>query len=331
MRSPYAWTWGVGLWMVLASLGLIGAETAEPDAAAGTDRTETLTHDGQERTYHLHLPPGFDKTKPMPLVLALHGGGGQGKLFDRHTGSTFSSAADKHGFVVVYPEGIQKQWNDGREVHLQDQADGKRVQDDLGFLSKLIDTIHAAYGTDPRRVYATGISNGGFMSVRLALDLSEKIAAAAPVTAQLADAVKDHTPKQPVSMLFICGTEDPLVPYDGGDVRLFKFGRSRGKILSVNDSVERFTKYNGCAEEGKWQELPDADPSDETRVKVKKYAQGKSGAEVVHLKVEGGGHTWPGGVQYLPEKIIGRVSKDFSATEMIVDFFLKHAKAAEAP
>ena len=182
------------------------------------------------------------------------------------------------------------------------------------------------YGIDPRRVYATGISNGGFMSVRLAMELSEKIAAVAPVTAQLSKALKDRTPKLPISIMIVNGTKDPLVPFEGGHVRLFRFGRSRGEILSTAATAEHFRRHNGCDKTPKKSGVPDKDPNDGTTVEVEKYAGCKNGAEVILVKVIGGGHTWPGGMQYLKPRIIGAVCRDINASELILDFFLRHSR-----
>lgn len=285
--------------------------------------TETLQHQGIERIYHIHLPSGFNRTKPAPLVLALHGGGGEGRRFDQSTTQgTLKTAANKRGVVLVFPEGINKRWNDGRTEMLAT----KKTYDDVGFISVLIDTMVKNYGIDSKRVYATGISNGGFMSVRLAMDLSEKIAAVAPVTAQISKALKNKTPKLPISIMIINGTMDPLVPFDGGHIRLFKFGRSRGEILSTSSTVEFFRRHNGCESIPEKSKLQDKDPKDGTNVEIEKYIGCKDGTEVILLKVIGGGHTWPGGKQYLKPRIVGMVCRDINASEIIIDFFLGHSR-----
>lgn len=280
--------------------------------------TETLQHEGLERTYHIHLPPDFSKGIPAPLVLALHGGGGKGRRFDQSaTGGTLTAEADKRGVILVFPEGINKQWCDGRTEILKT----KKIYDDVGFISKIIDTMVKKYGIDPSRVYATGLSNGGFMSVRLAMDLSEKIAAVAPVAAQISKAIQEKRPKLPISIMIINGTEDPVVPFEGGSIGRFKFGQSRGEILSTASSIEYFRSYNGC---GKTPE--DNDPKDGSKVEIEKYTGGKDGTEVILVKVIGGGHTWPGGNQYLKPWIVGEVCRDINASKMILDFFLSHSR-----
>ncbi len=291
------------------------------------DLSETLYHEGVERTYHIHLPQGFSRDKPAPLVFALHGGGGEGQRFDQSTTQgTLTTAAGKRGVVLVFPEGINKQWCDGRTEIFKT----KKTCDDVGFISEIIDTMVKNYGIDPKRVYATGISNGGFMSVRLAMDLSEKIAAVAPVAAQISKALKDKTPKLPISIMIINGTKDPLVPFGGGHIRLFRFGRSRGEILSTASTIEHFRRHNGCDKTPERSKLPDKDPDDGANVEIEQYSGGKDGTAVVLVKVIGGGHTWPGGKQYLKPRIVGTVCRDIDASEMILDFFLTHARKARS-
>jgi polyhydroxybutyrate depolymerase len=299
------------------------AEEAIEKASHVKNFTETLQHEGIERTYHIHLPPDFNKDMPAPLVFALHGGGGEGRRFDQSTTQgTLTAAADKRGVILIFPEGINKHWCDGRTEILKT----KKVYDDVGFISKIIDTMVKNYGVDPTRVYATGISNGGFMSVRLAIDLSGKIAAVAPVAAQISKALKEKTPKLPISIMIVNGTKDPLVPFEGGHIRLFKFGRSRGEILSTASTVEHFRRYNGCSITPEKSKLQDKDPDDGTNVEIEKYAGGKDKTEVILVKIIGGGHTWPGGSQYLTPRVIGPVCRDINASEIILDFFLAHSR-----
>ncbi len=285
--------------------------------------TKTIDHQGIKRTYHIYLPKGFSKNNPAPMVLALHGGGGIASKFEKHTtNGTLTQAADKRGVVLVFPQGKGKQWNDGRKEIFRK----KKKHDDVGFISKIIDKMINDYGIDEKRVYATGISNGGFMSVRLAIDLSDKIAAVAPVTAQLSKALKDSSPEFPVSIMIVNGTDDPLVPFNGGEVKVFKFSRSRGEVLSASATIDHFIQFNNCDIQMERDVLPDKDPNDETTVVIENYANCKDETSVILVKVKGGGHTWPGGKQYLRPRIVGVVSKEINASEMILDFFLRHSR-----
>jgi polyhydroxybutyrate depolymerase len=224
--------------------------------------------------------------------------------------------------VLVFPEAVNKQWCDGRIKG----SGPRRAHDDVGFISRIIDSMIERYGIDSTRVYATGISNGGFMSICLAMDLSDRIAAIAPVAAQIPVALASKAPQLPISVMMVNGTLDPIVPFDGGHVRLFRFGRSRGEVLSTSSTVERFRRLDNCNDAPETSVLPDVDPSDGTRVEVERYAGCANRTEVILFKVVGGGHTWPGGSHSLNSRIVGPLCRDMSASEMILDFFLRHAR-----
>ncbi len=288
------------------NLGLPYPVRAQSDQA-------TLEVEGQARTALVHVPD--DLSTPAPLVIVLHGGGGNGPNTQRYTG--FNEIADANGFIVVYPDGIDNSWNDGREVN----ASGV---DDVGFIAALIEMLVADYGADPERVFVTGISNGGYMSMRLACELADRVAGAAIVTAGLSEALSATcAPAQPVAMLIMNGTDDPIVPYDGGQVDLSVLGErgERGATLSTDDSIAFWTAFNECADADSAPEtaLGNAAPLDRTRVYVTTYSD--CTAPVVRYRIEGGGHTWPGTRQYLPVGIIGRTSRDIDGSAVIWEFF----------
>lgn len=310
--------------IVLAlSLGVNGCIKPRGRDVSADVVTETIYHEDVRRTYRVYLPNNFNKDKSRPMALALHGGGGTGTNFENVVSAgTLTAAADQRGVVLVFPEGIEKRWNSGRVEIFK----GDRMYDDVGFISAIIDKMVEKYGIDPNRVYATGISNGGFMSIRLALDLSDKIAAVAPVTAQIPKANENKSPRFPISIMIINGTKDPLVPYDGGHIRLFKFGQSRGELLSTQESIDKLVSFNQCNSVAERQVLPDKISGDGTQVEIVKYAPCEKGTEVILVKVIGGGHTWPGGAQYLRPERVGVVSNEINASEMILDFFLRHSR-----
>jgi polyhydroxybutyrate depolymerase len=230
------------------------------------------------------------------------------------------AVADREGFLVVYPDGVSRQWNDGR-------AEVDPGVDDMAFVSALIDHLVEQYKSDRGRIYATGMSNGALFSFRLASDLSDKIAAIAPVGALMGEALSQRAPPaKPMPVLLIHGTQDPLVPWDGGNVQVFR--RKRGRVLSAAATVAFWVKHNGCTPTPVITYEPDQDPTDGTRVRREEYRSGKDGSEVLLYAVEGGGHTWPGGWQYLPERIIGKTSRDFQASEVIWGFFKRHGKGS---
>lgn len=272
-----------------------------------------MTHDGIPRTYCLHLPQAYAELQSVPLVIALHGGGGDGPKTARLTG--FNALADREGFIVVYPEGINHHWNDGR---LPD-----RIADDVGFISALLDKLQAEYRIDPTRVYVTGPSNGAMMTYRLAYEMTGRIAAAAPVIGSIPLGLKDRCrPSGPMPMLIINGDADPLVPYGGGEVRV---GRQRlGRLISTDDTIQFWVAQNGCTATPSVADLPDKDTSDGATVTRSMYTSPASDKEVILYRVRGGGHTWPGGPQYLPKWIVGTVCRDFNASEIIWEFFQRH-------
>lgn len=321
MRGPVLIT-------LLLCAGLTAAGCRCSGQRAGAVQRRTLTHAGLERSFHVHLPPGHRKDQPVPLVIALHGGGGRGDRFDASTEGQTIREADRRGWVIVYPDGIAQGWNDGRP--LDSARDRRRGNaDDVGFLSALIDQLHGDYGIDRTRVYAMGISNGGFMSLRLAIEHSDGIAAIAPVTASLSKALASGKPTRAVPVLLMNGTDDPLVPYDGGQVQVL--GRDRGEILSTADTVSWWVAHNGCSGTPNRETLPNAAPDDGTTVEVERYTGCRASSEVVLYRIRGGGHTWPGGMQYLPERAIGRVCRDIDAAAEIFDFFARHRLPASSP
>jgi polyhydroxybutyrate depolymerase len=164
------------------------------------------------------------------------------------------------------------------------------------------------------------------MSIRLALELSEKIAAVAPVTAQVSQTMAQRNSTNPVSLMLLNGTKDPLVPYNGGEVKVFKFGRSRGSVLSTDKTIEKFKKINACDNEVKVKKLPNKVANDKTVVEIYNYDNCNKNSEVILVKVIGGGHTWPGGKQYLRPRRVGVVSREINASKMILDFFLRHSR-----
>ncbi len=283
----------------------------------------SMRFDCLRRTWLLHLPKGFDKSKSLPLVFVLHGGGGRAKGMIDLTQGGFNGLADREGFIVCYPQGVDKHWNDGRPGATSRAA--KEDIDDVGFISALIDRLVKNLNVDPKRVYVTGMSNGAMMSHRLGWELSSKIAAIAPVAGAMpANLAERSAKKVPISVLAISGTDDPLVPYQGGEVHLY--AKELGRVLSVQKSVELWVERNRCSKTPEVSPLPDVDKSDGAKVTRETYSGGAQGSEVVLYTIQGGGHTWPGGVQYLSEKIIGKTCRDIDANTVIWNFFKKHVK-----
>jgi polyhydroxybutyrate depolymerase len=291
---------------------------ATPLAAQTVERT--LLVGTQERTYLLHVPPRLPRDGSAALILAFHGRGGDGTGMERLTG--FSALADRAGFAVAYPDGLGRAWNDGRTLPATTRR--RSTANDIGFISLLIDSLTSELRLDPRRVYATGFSNGASFTHYLASRLATRIAAIATVSGGMADAVARHfAPATPISVFVLQGTRDPLVAYGGGPVAGGRFGRELGAdstalLWEENDGI-RATAALGL--------MPDADPADGCRVQWRRWTGGRRSTEVLLYTLVGGGHTWPGGPQYLPRRYIGPVCRDLSASFAIWDFFMRNPKA----
>lgn len=234
--------------------------------------TGELTYEGQPRTYRLYTPKAYRPDRPLPLVLAFHGYGSQGK--DLANGSGLNDVAEQKGFVVVYPDGIDRRWNP-----LNKMLTGV---DDVGFVPALITHIKRIRAIDSRRVYATGVSNGGFLVQRLACETSSPIAAFASVVATLPSQLKGCNPQTPVPILMINGTDDQKVPWQGGNL-------GYGSILSVPGTIDFWQRYNNCP--------PSAPVKRQVgdRVEIARYPNCQGGSEVELVTLKGVGHVWPRG------------------------------------
>jgi polyhydroxybutyrate depolymerase len=225
--------------LLFSALLLLACSSTTSNVRA--DSLHTLTYDGLERTYILHVPPSYNELHPVPLVISLHGGGGNAGHQRRV--SDFNRLADDKGFIVVYPNGTgQRQdailtWNGGACCGY---AMTNNV-DDVGFIRALIAELSNAYAIDPKRIYVTGISNGGIMAYRLACEASDVIAAIAPVAGTLN--YKPCQPTHPVAVLHIHGTDDTHLPYNGG---VGSDSRVGVNFASVQESVGFWTAFNGC-------------------------------------------------------------------------------------
>lgn len=264
------------------------------------DTMYTFEHDGIQRSYRLHVPSGYQLGTAVPLVLNFHGY--TSSADQQQYLSVMDDVADSEGFAVAYPQGSGgvPSWNAGACCGAAAQ-DGI---DDVGFVSAVLDHVSTRLCIDPRRVYSTGLSNGGFLSHRLACELSDRIAAIAPVAGVIG--IAECEPSRSVPVLQIHGTDDTLVPYEGSEAYGFP---------SVADTVAGWAERNGCT----------GDPQST-------FAQGDAscqawtdcggGATVELCTIDEGGHTWPGG---LVPVALGKTSMDLSASEWMWQFFQSHS------
>jgi polyhydroxybutyrate depolymerase len=268
---------------------------AQPNGNA----TWTIATSGGNRTALVHIPPGYDPTQATPVVLNFHGYAGSPSQEEGLT--LMDAASDAAGFVLVYPQGtgLLPSWNAGACCGTAAQSN----LDDVGFVGNLLDALEAKLCVDAKRVFATGMSNGGFLSHRLGCELSDRIAAIAPVAGVMG--IPTCNPTRPVPVMEFHGTADSLVPYDGDAAISYP---------SVADTIAGWVQRDGC------QGAPTTTYSKGDATCVT-YAQCAAGAEVTLCTITGGGHTWPGGT---PFPLLGNTSTDISATDAMWTFFQKH-------
>jgi len=264
-------------------------------------QTDSFIYDGIMRNYNVHVPPSFSSNDTLPVVFSLHG-----LLMNassQETYSEFSPLADSENFIVVYPNGLNNSWNsNGSPYH--------SGVDDVGFLSAIIDTLHQRYHIDLNRVYSCGMSNGGFMSYRLACELSNRIAAIASVTGSMTDSMMFYcAPSRPVPVMRIHGTSDLIVNYNGV-----------GGISSAEASNDYWVQFNSCPASPAVVQIPNNNTGDNCTAEKSVWTPCSNQSEVVFYKVNGGGHTWPGSPD-LFGGLGGATNQDFDASEAIWDFF----------
>lgn len=278
--------------------------------------TRSMAYGEDQRSYVL-LPPEREAPE-SGLIVGLHGGGGDGKQFCQR-GSGVSGLAGDAGFLVVCPDAVEGHWNDGRSVYRYRSQ--REEIDDIGFLSTLISQITSEFGIDPDRVYLAGASNGGMMAYRMACEAPQPIRAAAAMIASLPAALTCR-PDRSTPILIMNGTDDPLMPFDGGNVTFL--GRPLGGVRSTQDTFQIWGLLNECRPPVRVTHLPDTSEADGSQVVRHEFSGCVDGAEVVLYEVIGGGHTLPGGVQYAPRWLIGKTNRDVSAAQIVLDFFDQH-------
>ena len=283
--------------------------------AQSGDRTITIESGGRIRTSILHVPPSYADGTPMPLVLFMHGGGGNGAQAQRSYG--MDAVADREGFLVAYPNGTGNfgnllTWN---AANCCSYAYENNV-DDVGFLRALVEELERTYSIDPRRIYATGMSNGGMMTYRLGCRMSDKLAAIAPVAGALNET--SCTPSDPLPVIVFHGTDDQHVPYNGGVGPETLYPR-------VDEPVSHAIDF--WVGRDQTVTTPVTETSASGNIITDTYGGGVRGTEVVLYTIRDGGHAWPGGAGSATGDV---PTQEISASELIWAFFERHPKA-EAP
>lgn len=300
--------------LTLGGAGLARAQEPNLDAL-GLTKVE-IEHQGRKRAFYYHGT--INKRGPRkPVLFVLHGGGGSATSTAENSGYSEQSARD--GFLVIYPEGVEGSWNDGRGGTTATGVDVSSI-DDVGFFKKVFSYTTRRLNGNAKRFYLTGISSGGLMSYRLGIELTERVAAIAPVAANLPVAIASGQPKAPLPTLIMNGTADPLMPWAGGTSSLSTSTNGEG-VLSTHDTVAFWLRNNGsgrCATSYRSEHLPDLDRRDGSTVEVTTY----SGIEapVVLYTIHGGGHTMPGGTSPASPRLVGTTNMDIVAREEIWAF-----------
>ncbi len=293
---------------ILAAIVLVASllSPLQP-AIAGDAVSHTIDVNGLSRTYLLYVPPG-QSGKHLPAFIMMHGSGSTDAGQERY--SNFDTFAQTHGLVVMYPNGIDKHWNDGRVIGHESMAD------DIGFMKAMLAEVTAQGVIDPKRVYAAGISNGGFMAQHMACVMPDALAGIAVIAATLPVDAACPSPR-PMPVIFFHGTADGFVPFKGGPIAP-QFG-NRGSAISNAQAVAIWQKRNGCGTAQKTQ-IPAKDASD-LPVTIETYSC-PPGRGLENVIVQGGGHTWPGAHQgWLVTRFLGPVTDNIDANATMWTFF----------
>jgi polyhydroxybutyrate depolymerase len=269
----------------------VAGDCADKAGAAG-NFVQTIESGGRERTFRLSVPESIDPTQATPLVLNFHGLGSNAAAQEAY--AAMAAKAAEEGFITAAGQGTGNSWNTGQVCCAPANQEGV---DDVQFVRDMVAAISAEYCIDPARIYATGMSNGGFMSNRLGCDAADLIAAVAPVASFLG--LTGCAPSRPIPILMFNGTDDALVPY-----------------AAAAGSYSAWGELNGCSGEPE-QTFANGDSSCVT------YPECADGATTTFCTVDGGGHTWPGGIA-IPG--LGHTTTDLDATDAMWEFFVAHPK-----
>ncbi|MFB8789018.1 MAG: PHB depolymerase family esterase [Potamolinea sp.] len=280
------------------------------EAISKTDDSGKLNHQGKLRTYELYTPSSYNANRPMPLVMVFHGHDGTGASIAEVT--RFNELAEKKGFIVVYPDGINHNWN------LIGNYSGK--EDDVSFVTALLDQMKQIRNIDSRKIYAAGFSKGAIFTQNLACELPDKFAAFASVAGALPVRLQPKCqPNTPVSMLMINGTNDSAVLYEGDEIN------KKGALVSVPETVDFWLAHNKCTSPTEVKQLPTAKPNNRFKVQLSRYSDCSNGSEVILDAILEGGHSWPGGASKDASLNQFNANLGFNASETIWNFFERHA------
>lgn len=318
----------IATFIILSTVGILtlvaGADspkTTLPSPPRSGQFTLVIKSGDFDRVAQVHIPKGYKPDAKLPLVLVLHGGGGSGTTALIKDG--WAALADKEGFLIVAPEGLgampkltnnfktnPAQWNSG-QLNLRSP---RAAIDDVAFIRQLLDDLKKKLPYDESRVFATGHSNGGGMTFRLAAELSDRFCAIGMVAGRMA--VDNPKPTKPLPTLYIIGTNDPLMPLAGGEVKS-PWGSWANR--PVVEQLEKWAEAIGCEKEQKVL-------SEKDDLREVEYNSKNNGPKLTVIYLKGHGHHWPGAIQTLPESMIGPIKSKLNATNTIWDFFQNHSQ-----
>ncbi len=301
----------------LLSIGQRAFAVDLPNPPTPGTYTLTIQSGGFDRTSHVHIPTGYKSGTKPPLVILLHGAGGSGLgMLDR---DGWRAKSDTEGFIAVAPDGLPTKphddpkflqnpnvWNAGQ---LRPGSQRTKI-DDVAFIAALLDALQSKVPYDANRVFCAGHSNGATMTMRLGAELSDRLTAIGTVAGLLS--VPAH-PKRPLPTLCIYGTKDPLVPIDGGPVKLPWGTRTNPPVATP---LAALATAIGCS----------TDPqtvSDSDGLKKVVYRSNSGGPTLTVIYIDGQGHNWPRSKSALPESMVGPSTKHLDATAAIWEFFKK--------
>ena len=303
---------------------LFGITTYAVTQESAETKEITLEHQGRERTFLLHIPATINRLHPSPVIISLHGGAGRAESQQQYT--RMDTTAAEQQFVVVYPNGSGKfkqrllTWNAGTccGYALQNNID------DVGFIRKIINALPQHIKINPKRIYATGFSNGGMMSYRLALELPDKIAAIASVAGAMH--VAEFQPRRSIPVMHIHSVDDPRAMYRGGLGPPFPLTNQRIEHRDVNEVLELWAENNRCQQGPHLYKQASLSIQDQGQQRAEKWAYTacQHRADVVHWKLTGVGHVWPGGEKDYLVKTLGPDSQLINANEVMWHFFAEH-------
>lgn len=300
----------------LKDIRTIPASCSESPYGPG-DYFREMEYGGRKRRYIVHVPPGYNRERPVPVVMFFHGGGAS--AINSRSWLGFDPLADQKGFITVYPYGtgiLARKLLTFNAGSCCGYAMKHRI-DDVGFTRAMLDELGRSFCVDPRRLFSTGYSNGAMMSYRLACEMPDRIAAIGPVAGTLATNIQ-CAPSRPVSVMHIHGTGDPYEPFKGGKGEKSFPGRGEKTVFrSVEDTLTTWAGLIGASTTPRLTETRGAD----TRYV---YSGGRSGSEVVLWRIQGGGHTWPGARTMPMDSMLGPINRDISATQLLWEFFQQH-------